>query len=125
MSKLKNFLTNIKNNHSNFKHFVKYPASSLVLEICNVFLAENFIRGYFIEETNKKNIVILLRYNMNKKVFSQIINKPHRFKLKNFKNNFRFNNGLGTEIISTVKGINTSNKLVKLNLGGQKIIQLC
>jgi ribosomal protein S8 len=61
---------------------------------------------------------------MNKKVFSQIINKPCRFKFKNFKNNFKFNNGLGTEIISTVKGVNTSNKLGRLNLGGQKIIQL-
>jgi small subunit ribosomal protein S8 len=126
MTKINNFVNNVKNTHINFKHFVKYPASNLIIEICNLLLTENFIRGYFIEKNNKKNlaVVVLLKYNMNKKVFSQIFTKTKRSRLNELKKNSKFMNGFGIEVISTIKGITTNSKSLKLNLGGQKILQL-
>lgn len=124
MNKINNFVNNIKNNHNNFKHFVKYPASNLIIEICNLFLTENFIRGYFIEQNSAKALVILLKYNMNKKVFSQIFTKVKRSRLDLLKKNSKSVNGLGIEVISTIKGVTTNSKTIKLKLGGQKILQL-
>lgn len=124
MNNVANFISNVKNNHANFKHFVKYPASNLILEICNLFLIENLIRGFFVEKNNKKLLVILLRYNMNKKLFSQIVCTLKRLKLKDLKKNSNFINGLGIEIISTIKGLTNNPKALKLKLGGQKILQL-
>lgn len=124
MRKINNFISNIKNNQTNFKHFVKYPVSNLILEICNLFLTENLIRGFFIEKKTKTQLVILLRYNMNKRIFSQVLSNVKRFSLKELKKNSKFTNGLGIEIISTTKGLTTNSKSLKLKLGGQKILQL-
>jgi small subunit ribosomal protein S8 len=124
MRKINKFISNIKNNQTNFKHFVKYPVSNLILEICNLFLTENLIRGFFIEKKTETQLVILLRYNMNKRIFSQVLSNVKRFSLKELKKNSKFINGLGIEIISTTKGLTTNSKSLKLKLGGQKILQL-
>lgn len=124
MAKINKFICNVKNNQLSFKHFVKYPVSNLILEICNLLLTENLIRGFFIDKDNKKVLIILLRYNMNKIIFSQLFYTFKTSKLKDLKNNSKFINGLGTSIISTSKGLNTSSKSLKLKLGGQKILQL-
>ena len=68
MSILANFSNILNNGQHKYKHFVKYPASKLILDILTLLFQENLIRGFYIKKIKTEDFaIILLKYGFNKK----------------------------------------------------------
>ncbi|YP_001874771.1 ribosomal protein S8 (mitochondrion) [Hemiselmis andersenii] len=121
MSILANFSNILNNGQHKYKHFVKYPASKLILDILTLLFQENLIRGFYIKKIKTEDFaIILLKYGFNKKtsfiptVASYITNKTI----------YKHQNGLGLLVLSTSKGIMTNYTSSKLKLGGILLMKI-
>lgn len=105
---------------------VQIPFSKEYLYILLILLKEGFIRGYFVETSkNVKTIHILLKHigQDNPFQFKKISLVKHQVYCSNFFLKKR-SGGFKFSIVSTEKGIMSSNKAVKLGLGGFPMIDI-
>lgn len=125
MNLIANLSSKINNNQQKYKHFLKYPASKLLIEIVKLLFKENYIRGFFIEKNNNKTYICLfLKYGAHKKVFQKMSAISKLNSEKKFNQIIKYNNGLGLYIVSSSKGFVTNYDAVKLKLGGNLIIKI-
>jgi small subunit ribosomal protein S8 len=125
MNLIANFSSKINTNQQKYKHFLRYPASKLLIEIVKLLFKQNFIRGFYIQkENNKSYVYLLLKYGTYKNVFQKMSAVSKINANKKFYEAVKYNNGLGFNILSTSKGFMTNYQATKLKLGGNFIIQI-
>jgi small subunit ribosomal protein S8 len=101
--------------------------SGVNVGILKVLKDEGYIDDYQIqEESNKKSILIKLRYFENEPAIKEIkrISKPGKRVYSSIKNSTKFRNGLGVTIFSTSKGILSDYECIKHNLGGEVLCRV-
>lgn len=125
MKTIANFLNSINNAQQTYKHYLKYPASKLTIELVTLLTQENFIRGFFIK--NEKNIdiiYVLLKYGKNKQIFYRINLVSKSLIHEKCSNLIKYRNGLGVYIISSSQGLINTNDAIKLKLGGILLLKI-
>jgi small subunit ribosomal protein S8 len=121
MNILATFSNILNNGQRKYKHFVRYPASKLVLDILTLLFQENLIRGFYIKRIKTEDFaIILLKYGFNKNIsFTPVITSSRTNKITH-----KHQNGLGLHVLSTSKGIMTSYTSSKLKLGGILLMKI-
>lgn len=117
-------LTRIRNAQMVHKLFVLMPSSKIKVSIATVLKDEGYIEDFvLLEEGNKKNIKINLKYYAGNPVIDFIdrVSRPglRVYKGKNHIPNVM--NGLGVAIISTPSGVMTDRKARAVGVGGEVI----
>ena len=120
-------LARIKNSQSRSHKLVELPSSKFKIKIAEVLKEEGFIIDFkIIEDDNKKNIQILLKYNYGNPVINSIerVSKPGRRIFSSAESLPKINNGLGIAIVSTPKGVMTDGNARKQKVGGEIICKV-
>jgi len=127
MDPIADMLISIKNAQAVGKKTVSVPFSKLKYEIAKILEEEGFIEGVKKRGKIKKRIVISLKYSSDKepmiKEAKRVSKCSRRIYLK-AKELYFPKSGKGLLIVSTPKGIMTSKKAKKLNLGGEAICEI-
>jgi len=127
MDPIADMLISIKNAQAVGKKTVSVPFSKLKYEIAKILEEEGFIEGVKKRGKIKKRIVISLKYSSDKepmiKEAKRVSKCSRRIYLK-AKELYFPKLGKGLLIVSTPKGILTSKKAKKLNLGGEAICEI-
>jgi len=118
-------LTRIRNANKERFETVSIPSSQKKINILNVLKEEGYIADFVAKdlESNKKELVVTLKYKGNKRVISGIkrISKPGLRVYVESENVPYVYNGIGTAIITTSKGVMTDRKARKEKIGGEVI----
>jgi small subunit ribosomal protein S8 len=122
-------LTIIRNGYLARLKTVRMPLSKTKTAIAEVLKGESFIVDYDVKE---KELVVKLRYvtvpnSLTKKPALSGIQRVSRPGLRTYADSThlpRVMGGLGVTIISTSKGLMTSNQAKKQNLGGELICKV-
>ena len=120
-------ISRIKNAHMRNHKKVKLPSSKFKMKIVEVLKAEGFIVDYkVLEEENKSNLEISLKYHSGNPVISSIqrISKPGRRIFSSAESLPKINNGLGISIVSTPKGVMSDIDARKQKVGGEIICKV-
>ncbi len=120
-------ISRIKNAHMRNHKKVKLPSSKFKMKIVEVLKAEGFIVDYkVLEEENKSNLEISLKYHSGNPVISSIqrISKPGRRIFSSAESLPKINNGLGIAIVSTPKGVMSDIDARKQKVGGEIICKV-
>ncbi len=120
---ISDYLTRIRNAHMANKQFVDIPCSNLKIRISYILKEEHFIRDYIKILDNKQNVLrLFLRYdNDGKPVIHGLerVSSPGCRRYMPSDKIDRVLNGMGVSIITTSRGVMSSKKAKKLNVGGE------
>lgn len=120
---LGDMLTRIRNGQKAKKLSITSPASRLRANVLEVLKQEGYIRGYSQQKVAEgiEQLTIELKYYENQPVIRSLdrVSKPGRRVYAKIKDLKTVNNGLGTIILSTPKGILSDGKARELNVGGE------
>lgn len=101
-------------------HFgVSFKEVSFCTKILDILWKENLIRGY--KKTDKGTLTIFLRYHDGSPICSRlvILSKPRDRLYLSLLDLSRISDNFGTLIVSTTKGIMTSEKAISKGEGGE------
>ena len=117
------YLTIIRNGcRAGFKH-VDVPASKLKRHITHVLYKQGFIKRFILIEDNKQGLIrIWLKYDGEGKPIINTIKRvstPGRRKYVDVAELPRVRNNLGIAILTTPKGVMTSQEASRTNVGGE------
>ena len=117
------YLTIIRNgSKAGFKH-VDVPASKIKRQITRVLYKQGFVKRFIFIEDNKQGLLrIWLKYDGEGKPIINTIKKistPGRREYVDVSGLPRVRNNLGTAILTTPKGVMTSQEAARLNVGGE------
>lgn len=116
-------LTRIRNAALIKRKEVMIPASRLKTEIARILKEEGYIRNYKVIDDNKQGILtISLKYtDDNTSVITGIrrVSRPGRRLYCTRDSIPKVQDGLGTAVISTSKGMMTDKRCADLGLGGE------
>nr|QEM01860.1 30S ribosomal protein S8 [Nephromyces sp. ex Molgula occidentalis] len=117
-----NFLIHIKNSYLSKKSFWYFPATFFEYKIGKVLKSKGYIKNIFWINIKNKSI-LYLELNNNKKSISKIKFFKYYYKNKYLSRNnlLNLNKIYGLYLISTSKGIMSTQLAYKLNLGGKLI----
>lgn len=120
---ISDLLTRIRNGQMAKKSFVTLSNSIKKIKILDVLKSEGYIKGYSVNmnNLNKNNLEIYLKYHKNKPVISKIkrVSRPG-LRIYKKSNDLPFVlGGLGIAIISTSLGVVSDKKARMLNQGGE------
>lgn len=122
---LADLLTRIRNGQKARLAYVEAPYSKLFEAVLQVLKEEGYITSFtrFEVRTNILRLKIKLKYFDNAAVIKSIdrISKPGKriyYSVQDLQNN-KFRNGLGIIILSTSKGVISSNAAFHHNIGGE------
>lgn len=125
---LGDMLTRIRNGQKARKSTITSPASKLRANVLEVLKQEGYIRGYSKEKIAEgiEQLTIELKYYENAPVIRSLdrISKPGRRVYAKIKDLKPVNNGLGTIVLSTPKGILSDGKARELNVGGEVLCNI-
>lgn len=125
---LGDMLTRIRNGQKARKSSIKSPASRLRANVLEVLTQEGYIRGYSQEKVSEgiEQLTIELKYYENAPVIRTLerISKPGRRVYAKIKDLKTVNNGLGTIVLSTPKGVLSDGKARELNVGGEVLCNI-
>lgn len=119
---ISDMLTRIRNAQMTKKSTVSMPYSKIKLAIANVLKEEGYIESSYVDEKiQKRNLTIKLRYYCDDPVIKEIkrISKPGLRIYKSRNDLPEVMNGLGIAIVSTSKGVVSSNKAKAMQVGGE------
>jgi small subunit ribosomal protein S8 len=120
---LGDMLTRIRNGQKARKSSIISPASKLRANVLEVLKQEGYIRGYSSQKVSEgiEQLTIELKYYENQPVIRNLerVSKPGRRVYAKIKDLKPVNNGLGTVVLSTPKGILSDGKARELNVGGE------
>ena len=120
---LGDMLTRIRNGQKARKLSITSPASRLRANVLEVLKQEGYIRGYSQEKISEgiEQLTVELKYYENQPVIRSLdrVSKPGRRVYAKIKDLKPVNNGLGTIVLSTPKGILSDGKARELNVGGE------
>lgn len=118
-------LTRIRNANQVYKTEVVVPASNVNKEIARILTEERYVGGWeVVKGEYQDDLKLKLRYSADKRrVITGLkrISKPGLRVYARKESLPRVLGGLGTAIISTSKGIITSQQAKKMGLGGEVI----
>jgi small subunit ribosomal protein S8 len=117
------FLTIVRNGcRAGFK-YVDVPASILKLQITRVLYKQGFVKRFILIEDHKQGLLrIWLKYDAEGRPIINMIKKvstPGRREYVNAASLPRVRNNLGIAILTTPKGVMTSQEAFKSNVGGE------
>ena len=117
-------LTRIRNATSAHHEKVSVPHSKLKESILKVMKGKDFIDDYkATEEEGKKNIQIILKEDRQDLVLKRKSKPGQRIYVK--RDDLKpLRSGLGLRIISTSKGVMTTDEAKKQNLGGEILCEI-
>ncbi len=120
-------IARIKNAQMRNSKKVLMPSSKFKSKIAEVLKNEGYIINFnIINDKNKNQLEILLKYNSGNPVISTIqrISKPGRRIFSSVESLPKINNGLGIAIISTPKGVMSDIDARKEKVGGEIICKV-
>ncbi|HCL57326.1 MAG TPA: 30S ribosomal protein S8 [Spirochaetia bacterium] len=115
-------LTKIRNASNAGHKKVLCPYSNIKIALGKILMDQGFVeKAEVIENNNKKDIEVVLKYYNNKPVISGIkrISKPGRRVYCGADEIPRFLNGLALTIVSTSQGVLTGKEAKEKNAGGE------
>jgi len=118
---LSDMLTRIRNAQAVNKASVTMPLSKLKLAVANVLKDEGYISDVKVEESNKPQLTIILKYIGGKSVIENI-NRVSRPGLRDYKpvdELPKVLGGLGVAIISTSNGVMSDKNARQQKVGGE------
>jgi small subunit ribosomal protein S8 len=120
---LGDMLTRIRNGQKARKSSIVSPASKLRENVLEVLKQEGYIRGYSRQKVSEgiEQLTVELKYYEDLPVIRNIdrVSKPGRRVYAKIKDLKSVNNGLGTVVLSTPKGVLSDGKARELNVGGE------
>lgn len=114
-------LTRIRNAQMAHLQSVMVPSSKLKVAIARVLKDEGYIDDYQVAGDKKQQLLITLKYYVNKPVIEKI-ERVSRPGLRVYKPATKLPvvmNGLGIAIISTSRGVITDRQARSFNIGGE------
>jgi len=118
-----NMLAQINNANHKFKETVDVPASKLKAEIARVLKEEGFISNFRVAQDKRASTIRLtMKYTAQKERVIQgvkRISKPGLRVYRKWTEIPSVQNGLGTAILSTSKGVLSSRRAKEKKLGGE------
>ena len=121
---ISDMLTRIRNGQARLKRVVSMPSSKLKYAIAGILKDEGYISDCRVdEETNKKILIIELKYFEGKPVIETLlrVSRPGLKKYRSKSDLPEVLGGLGTAIISTSKGVMTDKSAREQGVGGEVI----
>ncbi len=116
-------LTRIRNAGVPKHPAVKMPSSKMKVAICRVLEAEKYIRGFSVtEDAPRRTLQVILDYTREAQpaiTGIERISKPGRRVYTKAANMPRVLDGLGIAIVSTSRGVMTSDEARQRRLGGE------
>lgn len=123
MDTIANMLAQISNANHKQKEAVEMPASKLKVEIARVLKEEGYITHYKVIQDRKQGQLRLnLRYSPARERVIQGVKRVSRPGLRVYRGSGELpivQNGLGTAIVSTSKGVMSGDKARQQKLGGE------
>lgn len=123
MDPIANMLAQLSNANHKFKESVDVPGSSVKAEIARILKEEGFISNVRSTQDKKATVLrISMKYTAQKERALQGLKRISRPGLRVYRKWTELpsvQNGLGTAIISTSKGLLTSQKAREKKLGGE------
>ncbi len=120
---LANMLSSISNANHKFKETVDVPASKLKNEVARVLKEEGYIANFRLAPDKKQGTLkMTLRYTPQKERVIQGVKRVSRPGLRIYRQWDEIpvvQNGLGTAIVSTSRGILTGQKAKEKKVGGE------
>jgi len=120
---LANMLSSISNANHKFKETVDVPASKMKAEVARVLKEEGYIANFRLAPDKKQGTLkMTLRYSPQKERVIQGVKRVSKPGLRIYRQWDEIpvvQNGLGTAIVSTSKGILTGQKCKEKKLGGE------
>jgi small subunit ribosomal protein S8 len=117
------FLTIIRNGCQAGFNYVDIPASKIKRQITRVLYSQGFIKRYILIEDDKQGLLrIWLKYDSEGVPIIKTLKKvstPGRRHYVNIGNLPRVRNNLGIAILTTPKGVMTSQEAARNNVGGE------
>jgi len=122
------FLTRLRNGAKAQHHEVTIPSSKLKQELARILKEQGYIEAWHMLPADAEHpgarIVVTLKYtNDRKPVISGIkrVSRPGRRDYVDHAHIPKVQGGLGTEIISTSRGVMTGHDARKLGVGGEVV----
>jgi len=120
---LANMLSAISNANHKFKETVDVPASKIKAELARVLKEEGYIANYRLAQDKRQGTIkMTLRYTPQKERVIQGVRRISRPGLRIYRKWDEIpvvQNGLGTAIVSTSRGILTGQKAKEKKIGGE------
>jgi len=127
---MKNYLWNmfvtIKNGQSSKRCTVFQRRTKICQAFLKVLWVEGFILGYKIDERNKDQMKIFLKYKQNKPVIHsiQFLSKPSRRLYYSTKQLWKIDSNKSFIILSTNQGLKSILECKKLRIGGEPFVAI-
>ncbi|WP_106475550.1 30S ribosomal protein S8 [Phytohalomonas tamaricis] len=120
---LSDMLTRIRNAQLATKETVSMPSSKLKIEVARVLKEEGYIAEYAVEESEKPQLSVTLKYFEGKPVIEHLqrVSKPSLRIYKGKGELPTVADGLGVAIVSTSKGVMTDRAARQAGVGGEVI----
>ena len=116
-------LTRIRNGQCARKLSILQPKFKFCVKLLDILEEEGYILGYKVSKVYPNMFEVFLKYKAEKPVISKIIivSKPSKKIYISIKEIWKLNTGFGMALLFTTKGLLSSKKACKLNLGGEII----
>lgn len=115
---------NIKNGQLSRRHVVYQKRKKICENFLKILWIEGFILGYSIDENNKNNLKIFLKYKNNNPCISslKLISRPGRRVYYSIKQIWKIDSSKSFIIFSTNQGLKSIIECKKLHIGGEPFI---
>jgi len=118
-----NMITQIANANHKFKETVDLPSSKVRVEIARVLKEEGYISNFKVAPDRRQGTLRLtMKYASNKERIIQGVKRVSKPSLRVYMHSAEIpsvQNGLGTAIVSTSKGLMSGQKAKDQKLGGE------
>ena len=120
---LADMFTRIRNAQMATKTAVSMPSSKMKASVAKVLQEEGYISGYSVNDSDKPELTIELKYFEGKPVIEEIkrASRPGLRLYKGAEDLPKVRGGLGVSIISTSKGVMTDQAARAAGVGGEVI----
>ncbi|MBU0692072.1 30S ribosomal protein S8 [bacterium] len=121
------YLTRIRNALKANKTFVDIPFSRMKWELSRILLEAYYIRDFVhIDEPPQGTLRVYLKYSNGEPAIRGLkrISRPGLRQHVNSRSIPRVNNGLGTPILTTSKGLMTGNQAKRAGVGGEILAEI-
>ena len=123
MDPIANMMTQIANANHKFKETVDVPSSKVKAEIARVLKEEGYISNYRVAQDKRASTIRLtMKYTAQKERVIRGVKRVSRPGLRVYRKWAELpsvQNGLGTVIVSTSKGVLSGQKAKEKKLGGE------
>ena len=119
---LSDLITRIRNGYLAGKELVEVPSTRLSRQVIDVLVSD----GYLAKVEGKEKLVVTLKYKGNSPAVTgiRIVSKPGARKYSGFLRLPKIRGGMGTNVLSTSKGVISGKQAKKMKVGGEIICQV-